>query len=122
LEHPGTFVLIKLQPFYLFFNWPIISLDKTLIHRLVLFKALWSCTETLIWTLKRLESIEVHFMTDWSHEMVDLCVWHANSYFHFWCAIKTHNCFSACWSTPWDPCNQMVWSGLLKGLHFLWLD
>jgi len=29
----------------------IVSLDKTLIHRLVSFKALWSCTETLFWTL-----------------------------------------------------------------------
>jgi len=31
-------------------NAPIFSLDKTLIRRLVAFKALWSCTETLIWS------------------------------------------------------------------------
>jgi len=28
----------------------IVLLYKTLIHRLVLFKTLWSCTETLFWT------------------------------------------------------------------------
>jgi len=43
--------LIKLKLCYLFFKWAIVSLDKTLIHRLVSFKALWTvCTETLIWT------------------------------------------------------------------------
>jgi len=34
-----TFVLIKLKLCYLFLKWPIVSLDKTLIHRLVSFKA-----------------------------------------------------------------------------------
>ncbi len=29
---------------FYFFKWPIVSLDKTLIHRLVYFIALWSCT------------------------------------------------------------------------------
>jgi len=48
LSQNRAFVLIKLQLFYLFFKWPILSLDKTLIHRLVSFKAIWSCTETLI--------------------------------------------------------------------------
>jgi len=38
----------------------MVSLDKTLIHRLVSFKALRSCTETLIWTLNRLVPNEVH--------------------------------------------------------------
>jgi len=37
-------------------------LDKTLICRLVSFKALWSCTETLIWTLNRLAPNKVHYM------------------------------------------------------------
>ncbi len=40
------------------------SLDKTLIHRLVLFIALSSCTETVILTFNRLESIEVHYMEE----------------------------------------------------------
>jgi len=40
------------------------SLDKTLIHRLVSFKALWSCTETVFWTLNRLVPIEVHFYAE----------------------------------------------------------
>jgi len=31
-------------------------------HRLVSFKALWSCTETVIWTLNRLVPNEVHYM------------------------------------------------------------
>ncbi len=47
---------------YIFFFWPIVSLDKTLIHRLVLFIVLWSCTETVILTFNCLESIEVHYM------------------------------------------------------------
>ncbi len=42
--------------------WLIASLDKTLIHRLALCIALWSCTETIILTSNRLESIEVHYM------------------------------------------------------------
>ncbi len=46
----------------LFFKWLIVSLDKTLIHRLVSFIALWSCTETVILTFNRLESIKVHSM------------------------------------------------------------
>jgi len=56
-----AFVLIKLKLLYLFFKWQIVLVDKTL-HRLVLFKALWSCTETLILTLNRLVPIEVHYM------------------------------------------------------------
>jgi len=35
-----AFVLLKLKLFYLFLKWPIVLLDKTLIH-LVSFKALW---------------------------------------------------------------------------------
>ncbi len=44
------------------FKWAIVSLDKTLIHRLISFIALWSCTETVFLTFNRLESIEVHYM------------------------------------------------------------
>ncbi len=52
----------KAYPF--FFLWPIVSvhLDKTLIYRLVSFIALWSCTETVILTFNRLESIEVQYL------------------------------------------------------------
>jgi len=58
-----AFVLIKHKLCYLFIKWPLVSLDKTLIHRLESFKALWTvCTETLIWTLSRLVPIEVHYM------------------------------------------------------------
>ncbi len=48
--------------------WLIASLDKTLIHRLVLCIALWSCTETIILTSNRLESIEVHSMDKCFHQ------------------------------------------------------
>ncbi len=41
-----------------------VSLDKTLIHRLVSFIALWSSTETVILTFNRLESIEVQYMEE----------------------------------------------------------
>ncbi len=47
---------------FYFFKWPIISLDKTLIRRLVLFIALWICTETVILTFNRLESIGANYM------------------------------------------------------------
>ncbi len=40
----------------------MVWLDKTLIHRLVWFIALWSCTETVILTFNRLESIETNYM------------------------------------------------------------
>jgi len=36
------FELIKLKLFYFLFKWEIVSLDKTLIHRLESFKALWT--------------------------------------------------------------------------------
>ncbi len=39
-----------------------VQLDKNLIYRLVSFIALRSCTETVILTFNRLESIEVHYM------------------------------------------------------------
>ncbi len=57
-----AFVFMKHILFKMFHKWPIVSLDKTLIHRLVSFIALWSCTETIILTVNRLESIEVHYM------------------------------------------------------------
>ncbi len=57
-----AFVLIKRKLLYLFLKWPLVWLDKTLIHRLVSFKALWSGTETGIWTLIRLVPNEVHYM------------------------------------------------------------
>jgi len=44
----------------------IVSLDKTLIHRLESFKAPFEqfavCTETVFWTLNRLVPTEVHYM------------------------------------------------------------
>ncbi len=40
----------------------IVLLDKTLIHHLVLFIALWSCTETVILTFNHLESIETNYV------------------------------------------------------------
>ncbi len=49
-------MVIKHVRFFYFFKWPIVSLDKTLIHRLVSFISLWSCTETVILTFNRLES------------------------------------------------------------------
>ncbi len=55
------FVFYKAHLFY-FFKWPIISLDKTLIRRLVLFIALWICTETVILTFNHLESIGANYM------------------------------------------------------------
>ncbi len=57
-----AFVLIKLKLLDLFVKWPLVWLDKTLIHRLVSFKALCRCTETLIWTLNCLVPNEVHYM------------------------------------------------------------
>ncbi len=48
--------------FYLYFFGPIILLDKTLIPRLGSCGALWSCTETAIWTFNPLVPIEVHYM------------------------------------------------------------
>jgi len=57
-----AFVLIKLKLFKLFLNDRSFLLDKTLIHRLLLFKALWSCTETLIWTSNHLVPIEVLYV------------------------------------------------------------
>jgi len=43
----------------------IVLLDKTPIHRLESFKALWTvCTETVFWTLNRLVPIEVHYMEE----------------------------------------------------------
>ncbi len=62
-QNRPAFVFIKHIHFFFFFKWQIVSLDKTLIHRLVSFRTLWSCTETVILTLNRLESIEV---TIWS--------------------------------------------------------
>ncbi len=47
-----AFVFIKHRLFFLFF-----SPDKTLIHRLVSFIAIWSCTETVVLTFNHLESI-----------------------------------------------------------------
>ncbi len=55
-------VFIKQIHLFNFFKRTIVSLDKTLIHRLVSFIALWSCTETDILTFNLLESIEVHYM------------------------------------------------------------
>jgi len=37
-----AFELTKLKLCYLFIKWAIVSLDKTLFHRLELFKALWN--------------------------------------------------------------------------------
>jgi len=54
-----SFVYIKHIHLHFFWKWPIISLDK--IPRLVSFKALWSCTETIILTFNHLEAIEVHY-------------------------------------------------------------
>lgn len=42
---------------FIIFKWPIVSLDKTLIHHLEWFMALWRCTETVILTFNRLESM-----------------------------------------------------------------
>ncbi len=48
--------------YLIFFKWIIVSLEKTLIHPLVSFIALWSCIETVILIFNHLESIEVHYM------------------------------------------------------------
>ncbi len=42
--------------------WLIVLLDNNIIHHLVSFIALWSCTETIILTFNRLESIETNYM------------------------------------------------------------
>ncbi len=55
-------VFIKHIHLFYFSKWPIVSLDKTLIHCLVSFIAIWSCTETIILTFNDLEFIEVHCM------------------------------------------------------------
>ncbi len=60
-QNRRAFVFIKHIHLY-FFKWQIVSLDKTIIHRLVLFIASWSCTETVILTFNRLESIETNYM------------------------------------------------------------
>ncbi len=52
----------KAYTFILFFKLPIISLDKTLIHRLVSFIVLSICTETVILTFNRLKSIEANYI------------------------------------------------------------
>ncbi len=57
-QNRRAFVFIK----HFFFKWPIIWLDKTLIHRLVSFIALRSCTETVILTFNSFESIETNYM------------------------------------------------------------
>ncbi len=62
IENRRAFVFIKHIRLLTFFKWLIVSLDKTLIHRLISFTALWSCTETVILTFNRLESIETNYM------------------------------------------------------------
>ncbi len=62
IENRRAFVFIKHIHLLIVFKWPVVSLDKTFIHRLVSFIALWSCTKTVILTFNRLESIEVHYM------------------------------------------------------------
>jgi len=57
-----AFELIKLKLCFCFFKWAIVSLDKTLIHYLVSFKALWTVCSLYCWTLNRLVPIEVHYM------------------------------------------------------------
>ncbi len=56
----GTRICVFINHIRIFycFKW----LDKTLIYRLVLFIALWSCTETVILTFNSLEYIEVQYM------------------------------------------------------------
>ncbi len=58
-----VFVVKKLCNFlfYLYRKWPIVSLDKTLIPRLGSCRALWSCTETAIWTFNPLVPVKVHY-------------------------------------------------------------
>ncbi len=48
-QNRRTFVFIKHKHLFYFFKWTIVF-------------ALWSCTETVILTFNRLESIEVHYM------------------------------------------------------------
>ncbi len=67
-EQASICVYIAYTLFEFFFKRPIVLLDKTLTHRLVLFIALWSCTETVILTFNRLESIEANYM-DTNHGM-----------------------------------------------------
>ncbi len=63
-----AFVFIKHIHFWFF------SLDKTLIHHLVSFIALWSCSKTVILTLNHLESIEVHYMDKYINNLDDMRV------------------------------------------------
>ncbi len=48
--------------FFLFRKWPRVSLDKTLIPRLGLFRTLCSSIETAVWAFNPLIPIEVHYM------------------------------------------------------------
>ncbi len=52
-------VCYKAYTLFYFSKWLFVSLDKTRIHRLVSFIALWSCTETVFLTFNRLEPIEL---------------------------------------------------------------
>ncbi len=45
-----------------FRQWPIVSLDKTLIPQLGLYRAFWSSIEKANWTFKPLIPIEVHYI------------------------------------------------------------
>jgi len=60
------FELIKLKLCYLFIKWAIVLLDKTLIHRLESFKALWTVC-SLYWKCLLdlepfLDRTELHYM------------------------------------------------------------
>ncbi len=47
-QNSRSFMFIKhMQILFIYFLWPIVSLDNTFIHCLVSFVALWSCTETV---------------------------------------------------------------------------
>ncbi len=61
-QNKRAFVFIMHIHLFYFFIWPIISPDKTLIHCLVSFIALWRCTEPVILTFNRLESIGANYM------------------------------------------------------------
>jgi len=76
----------KLKVFLFFFKWAIVSFDKSLIHHLKSFTALWTvCSET-VWTLNRLVPTEVYiwrkmlerfhqkpsFLFDWRKKDVDI--------------------------------------------------
>ncbi len=52
--------VVKKHIFIFLRKWLIVLLDKTLVPRLC--RALWSCTETEIWTFIPLAPIEVHYM------------------------------------------------------------